>query len=526
MSRGKTLILFILLAVFAVLLVLFVWTDASFQIQCSLLKANRTQDETLAQQAFSTRCVYSDADGVFYYPVAASAQGRAGSFPLTFDGVQVLCDAQILGEGRLRTENFKDTVSLLLYDDTRYLETSVVFTTMPQVLLQCEGGVDALNAGSEAEILVISAYNPADEIVTQPVQSRCEVHMRGQTALAFPEKSYTVKLVDENGEKRNEELFGMRNDNRWILDAAYSDTSKLRNLLASDIWNLMTQDADYPHAVMETRLCEVTINGEYHGIYVMKTPVDRKALNLQQATEDSSGLLGRFFDLGFYQLQGWSGPEISFDTGIEIKYPDETDPLMGYYHAILGEQVGAITRALDQQDEQAYRRNLVFDSVVDYWLCENVIGGSDNVYKNFYFAMPTSEGQPAMSLAIWDMDLTFGLEYDDDSPLKASLRDNTQTLFGHQFISQAMISQDAFGFFSAAKARWAELREDGLDADLLVAYLRQQADLLESSGARQRHETLVYPQGDAQQMWQQMEDYIPARFTYLDDVFDYEEGAA
>lgn len=526
MSRGKTVFLSFLLAVFAALLVVFVWTDASFQIQCSVLKAGRVQDTALAQQAFSSRCVYSRADGVFYYPVATSAQGRAGSFPLEFEGLQVLYDAQVLGEGRLRTKDFQSSIDVLLYDDTRYLETRVVFTTIPQVSLQCEGGIEALNAGSEAEILVIPAYNPADEVVTQPVQSLCDVHMRGQTALAFPEKSYTVKLVDENGEKRNEELFGMRNDNRWILDAAYSDTGKLRNLLASDIWNLMTQDADYPHAVMETQLCEVTINGEYHGIYVMKTPVDRKALGLLQATEESSGLLGRFFDLGFYQLHGWSGPEISFDTGIEIKYPDETDPLMSYYHAILGEQVGAITRALEQQDEQAYRRNLVFDSVVDYWLCENVIGGSDNVYKNFYFAMPTSEGQPAMSLAIWDMDLTFGLEYDDDSPLKASLRDNVQTLFGHQFVSQDMISQDTFGFFSAAKARWAELRDAGFNADLLVGYLHQQADLLESSGARQRHETLVYPQGGAQQMWQQMEEYIPARFAYLDSVFEYEEDAA
>ena len=57
----------------------------------------------------------------------------------------------------------------------------------------------------------------------------CMVRQRGKTALFLPKLSFAVKLVDDEGEKLDANLLGLRNDNSWILDAMGIDHLRMRN---------------------------------------------------------------------------------------------------------------------------------------------------------------------------------------------------------------------------------------------------------------------------------------------------------
>ena len=64
------------------------------------------------------------------------------------------------------------------------------------------------------------------------------------------------------GNNNNVSLFGMPQENDWILIANYNDKTFLRNVLSFDLFEKMG------HYAPRTKLCEVVVNDIYNGIYV------------------------------------------------------------------------------------------------------------------------------------------------------------------------------------------------------------------------------------------------------------------
>ena len=61
----------------------------------------------------------------------------------------------------------------------------------------------------------------------QTISTRIEINERGNTSRRFPKKSYRVKIVDEEGQKQDLSIAGLRSDDDWILNPLYTDTSKI-----------------------------------------------------------------------------------------------------------------------------------------------------------------------------------------------------------------------------------------------------------------------------------------------------------
>lgn len=66
---------------------------------------------------------------------------------------------------------------------------------------------------------------------------RCKVKYRGNSSLAYEKKSFAVKLLDENGKKLDANMFGIREDDAWILNAMAIDRLRMRDRVNFDIWN-------------------------------------------------------------------------------------------------------------------------------------------------------------------------------------------------------------------------------------------------------------------------------------------------
>ena len=83
----------------------------------------------------------------------------------------------------------------------------------------------------------IADYQRRTEPASQTVHYKCKLRYRGASALKYDKKSFAVKLFDENGEDFDAEIFGIRNENDWILDAMAIDRIRMRNRVCFDLWN-------------------------------------------------------------------------------------------------------------------------------------------------------------------------------------------------------------------------------------------------------------------------------------------------
>jgi subtilisin-like proprotein convertase family protein len=108
-----------------------------------------------------------------------------------------------------------------------------------------------------------SPYNDYDGYIS--------IKVRGNSTASFPTPSYTVETEDSAGDNNNVSLLGLPADNDWVLYAPWDDKSLIRDVLTYQLSNNM---GDY---ASRTRLCQVMLNGDYRGVYVLEEKIKQGA---------------------------------------------------------------------------------------------------------------------------------------------------------------------------------------------------------------------------------------------------------
>ena len=67
------------------------------------------------------------------------------------------------------------------------------------------------------------------------LHARSSSNYRGTSSLSFPKKQFGVRLIDDEGENRNERILGMPSENNWIVSAPYDDRTLIRNAVAYQV---------------------------------------------------------------------------------------------------------------------------------------------------------------------------------------------------------------------------------------------------------------------------------------------------
>lgn len=81
----------------------------------------------------------------------------------------------------------------------------------------------------------------------------------------------------------------MKADKNWILDAGQQDLFRLRNRIATELWNDFARKPYYTADGAEVvtgvrgRVVEVFLNDEYIGIYSLTETMDNKTLGLRKS---------------------------------------------------------------------------------------------------------------------------------------------------------------------------------------------------------------------------------------------------
>ena len=161
-------------------------------------------------------------------------------------------------------------------------------SNLPIVVITTPGGLDIPDEPKiTADMKII--HNAPGQInhVTDNgnvYSGRAGIEIRGRYSASLPQKPYGFETRDEAGNNLDVPILGMPAENDWVLTANYNDKTFLRNFLAFELFRKMG------HYAPRTVFCEVVINGEYQGIYLLgeKIKQDKDRVDIAKLTSDEN----------------------------------------------------------------------------------------------------------------------------------------------------------------------------------------------------------------------------------------------
>ena len=135
------------------------------------------------------------------------------------------------------------------------------------------------------------------------------IRIRGNSSRWFDKKSFALRTVNENGEEDPQELLGMEKHDSWVLHGPFLDKTLMRNYLGM---NISGEIMDY---TPDVRFCELVLDGEYQGVYVLMETVSRGK--------------GRIDIRGPREETNTTGYIVQFDTDTE-QQPNALDNFTSY----------------------------------------------------------------------------------------------------------------------------------------------------------------------------------------------------
>ncbi len=351
-----------------------------------------------------------------------------------------------------------------------------------------------------ADLIVDEPKNPgtfelsSEEFMPDTGNVDIGIEFAGKTSLAYDKKSFNIELVesDDPTEELDLALLDLREDGDWRLQAAYIDTSFVRDLIAHDIFNSMRPYAFIANgeqkgqATVRGRPTEVFLNDSYHGIYILSEKVDRKLLGLKKITVPKDADGNKLYDqIDFSDEENGSVLYKAGHTNLATldfietartdfiqKYPDVDDiarwePLEDLINFI---NLSSDAEFIDQID------NMVdIDSAVDIWLMTMVISNADSFKKNYYLA---KSGSGKFFFVPWDNEASFGIWWTGErwDPFDYWDLDRSALIRRLSKLPQT-------NFNVKVKQRWHELKNNLFSEASLIARFETYHAQLDAAGA-------------------------------------------
>jgi spore coat protein H len=367
---------------------------------------------------------------------------------------------------------------------------------------------------------------------------RAGIERRGGLSQQFPKKSYALEFRMPKTDMEVDsgtQLFGLRDDGDWVLDAMYIDKARMRNRLSTDLWlaiNKVPHVSDEPKAVNGTRgqFAELFINEYYQGLYCMTERIDRNQLNLDRKEGMSYKASYWSNSTEFIQAtstannssETWNGWELIFqgENALKSVPPVRWEPLRNF--------IGFAVTASDEAFISSVSSKIDFNNLIDYLLFMNVLGADDNTGKNTLFSI-YNNNNPKFFITPWDLDATWGRKWEgsrieltsgDFIGVTGILSANSKYCRPSAFFIRLM-KLNPSEFKSKLKARWGELKAGEFAINRLSSRVITYKELFRSSGAYTR-ETVKWPGSvyDLDSETQYMLSWIEGRIAQVDSYIN------
>ena len=433
------------------------------------------------------------------------------------------------------------TARLAVIKGNEYREFELAITTLPIMKIDYTGDIEEYEC--DMNMFLYDNGEKTGEICA--TTSGGTIRYRGASTLFYPKKAFKLNLKRyEGGVFKNNPrpLLGMRDDDDWILYAAYNDCEKVRDVFSENLWyETLSDDNSWGvKAGMCYRYVELILNGEYHGLYALGFPVDEKQL----------GLSGDCAKEALYKKKTWDSEdtlEVS-QWGILPGYEAKTDNKyvqagyegeFGYYEDKKGNEVYDLSEyallyehylylARNCGDSESLLKCVDLDNLIDINIFFNLIQGEDNVeghlFKNEFIAVKRDKENGIKILyAPWDMDISWGNKWVDDGDRNFTEshyylpEDNFTGEFG--YYEEILINNDT-DLLEKTAEKYAQLRSDKWSLENIDKMLDSyEADIF-GSGAFIRDKER-WPEGiyTDEGNLEAFKEYVHARIEYLDGYY-------
>ncbi len=323
--------------------------------------------------------------------------------------------------------------------------------------------------GEDRENAEIDFYNE--------YKGRISIELRGTSSLFFEKKGYGFETQNSDGSNKNITLLGMPKENDWVFHGPYSDKSLIRNVLAYHLGSLTNGYSP------RTRFCELFINDEYLGVYVLteKIKQDKNRVDISKLRkEENSGddLTGGYIikidrndenipDIGWYS----TFPDNKFYAYVEPQ-SDEITPAQKNY---IQEYIYSFESAMWESNfENVYGEFIDLDSWVDYFLVTEITKHIDAYKLSYYmYKDKDSKGGKLHMGPLWDFNLGFGnFDFSCSPSADGWAYEFWQCGSWHPFWVRKIIGIENVQHLT--KCRWEELREGPFRTDSLLNYINNQ----------------------------------------------------
>lgn len=263
--------------------------------------------------------------------------------------------------------------------------------------------------------------NQSTNLVCGPYEydGKIAIEIRGNSSQEFPKKQYAIETRDEFGENLNVSLMGMPKENDWVLYAPYSDKTLMRNVIAYELGAQMFEYAP------RTQFCEVIINGEYLGVYVLTEKVkrDKNRIDINKLSEDE--ISGDKLTGGYILVKDRTPDD--YQGGFLSAYPASNgfgELFYSYVYPTAGdivpEQEDYIEEIVDEFEDAlksnnfddpitGYRPLIDMHSFVNYYIIEELSKDIDAYRLSTYFYKDKqSLGGELKMGPVWDFNIAFG----------------------------------------------------------------------------------------------------------------------
>ncbi len=338
-----------------------------------------------------------------------------------------------------------------------------------------------IDNGSGLTNSITDSYNGYDNFIS--------IETRGESSQMFEKKNYGFETQLENGDNNNVELLGIPEENDWILHGPYSDKSLLRNVVA---YHMGEATGRY---TPRTRLCEVFINEDYRGVYVLTEKIKRDENRLDIANlkpDDIEGdeLTGGYLfqiDRDNFDLEndGWysTNPNNNFYAYDDPDHDELVQVQKDYLKNFFINYESMMNASTFMENYEEY---VNVDSWIDYFLITE-IGKHIDAYKFSFYMYKTknSNGGKLNFGPLWDFNLAFG-NFDfgcSPDPPGWSYEFEGTCHEAIPFWVKKLINIPQVQ--NKIDCRWTELREGPLHIDSLLQFIDNK--VLEIGPAAQRN---------------------------------------
>jgi len=347
---------------------------------------------------------------------------------------------------------------------------------------------------------------------------RIKIELRGSSSQMLEKKQYGWTTYENNDTtKKNVSLLGMPSENDWILNGLAFDASLIRDYLC---YNLTRQMGQY---ATRTHYCEVIINGDYRGLYILQEKIkdDPKRVNIEEIDEEASSgmaLTGGYItkadkttggDPIAWQMDSYQGWPSDFIH--ELPKPNNITPAQNDYIHGQFQLLESAAGANNASVANGYPSVIDIPTFVDFMIINEFSSNVDAYQISTFFHK--DKGGKLRAGPVWDFNLSLALDVFGDRSQPDVWQFSNEDNEGAKFWTDLFNNPTYKCYFSR---RWNQLTQPGqpLHFASVEAFIDDTVELITEASVREQQRWGTVP--DLGMEIHIIKDFILERMPWID----------